>query len=277
MGPELAKSRFAQYAIVAMPQKSNQELRFEIEQYCKGYTRVLLIPDMTGLCSLGIRTREVGGEIGFEFRQRLFSFGAAVAKRTIDVFLCCVALVLLSPVFLLIAALVKLTSRGSIFFGHLRYGLDGNTFRAWKFRTMVPDASAKLAEFLARHPERLSEWERDHKLKDDPRVTLLGKWLRRLSFDELPQLVNVLLGQMSLVGPRPIVKAEIHKYGVGFELYSRVRPGITGLWQVSGRNNTSYEERVLLDEYYVHNWSVWLDIYILIRTLKVVATADGAY
>jgi len=142
---------------------------------------------------------------------------------------------------------------------------------------MVTNADRILADFLAAHPEFLMEWKRDHKLKNDPRVTSIGKWVRRYSLDELPQIINVILGQMSLVGPRPIVTAEIVKYGRGYSLYTRVQPGITGLWQVSGRNNTTYEERVALDEYYVHNWSIWLDAYILLRTIRTVITADGAY
>jgi lipopolysaccharide/colanic/teichoic acid biosynthesis glycosyltransferase len=142
---------------------------------------------------------------------------------------------------------------------------------------MIQNADNLLADHLAAHPEDLFEWQRDHKLKNDPRVTPIGRWLRRLSLDELPQLFNVLMGQMSLVGPRPIVKEEIQKYGRRYGLYSRVRPGITGLWQVSGRNNTTYDERIALDEYYVHNWSVWFDSYILLRTVKTVFWGEGAY
>jgi Undecaprenyl-phosphate galactose phosphotransferase WbaP len=186
-------------------------------------------------------------------------------------------LIVLAPLFALIAAVIKLTSKGPIFYGHLRYGLHGKNFRALKFRTMVADADRILADYLVSHAEYTPEWQRNHKLKSDPRITRVGKWLRRASLDELPQLINVLRRQMSLVGPRPIVKDEIPKYGRGYGLYTRVIPGITGLWQVSGRNNTTYEERVAYDEHYVHNWSVWLDLYILVRTIKTVITAEGAY
>ena len=179
--------------------------------------------------------------------------------------------------FVAIATIVKLSSRGPILYQQTRYGRNGKVFGALKFRTMLPDAERALAVYLQAHPESQLEWARDQKLKNDPRVTRIGKWLRYLSLDELPQLLNVLTGDMSLVGPRPIVAAEIEKYGRGYDLYTRVRPGITGLWQVSGRNNTTYEQRVSLDEYYVHNWSVWLDLYLLIRTFKVVCTAEGAY
>jgi lipopolysaccharide/colanic/teichoic acid biosynthesis glycosyltransferase len=139
------------------------------------------------------------------------------------------------------------------------------------------DAEQALADYLAKNLEAAEEWRRDHKLKNDPRVTRLGRILRKTSLDELPQLFNVVRGEMSLVGPRPIVDSEIQKYGASFALYRQVIPGLTGLWQVSGRNERSYDERVELDSYYVRNWSPWLDIYLLARTVKVVVTGYGAY
>jgi len=142
---------------------------------------------------------------------------------------------------------------------------------------MVPDANQVLARHLASDSELREEWRRSHKLRNDPRITRLGQVLRRTSLDELPQLWNVLRGQMSLVGPRPIVEEEIHRYGDGIGLYKKVRPGLTGLWQVSGRNNVSYEQRVNFDLYYVRNWSLWLDVYVLARTVKVVLLGDGAF
>ena len=148
---------------------------------------------------------------------------------------------------------------------------------AWKFRTMHPDGDAVLAAYLKKHPEACEEWERDHKLKNDPRVTPIGKILRSLSLDELPQIWNVIKGEMSLVGPRPIVAKEVAKYGSVFSKYSAVKPGITGMWQVSGRSETTYDERVRLDEYYVANWSPWLDIYILAKTVIILARRRGAY
>ncbi|MCU1291578.1 MAG: wcaJ 2, partial [Bryobacterales bacterium] len=222
--------------------------------------------------------REVGGELGFEFPQQLFHRGAGWLKRGLDIVLSTVLLTLLLPVFLFLCVAIKLTSGGSIFYGQKRYGRNGELFRAFKFRTMVQNADQVLVDHLRLHPEHLLEWQRDHKLKEDPRVTPVGKWLRRYSLDELPQLWNVLTGNMSLVGPRPIVHDEIRKYGNnGYDLYTRVLPGITGLWQVSGRNNTTYGERVAYDEYYVRNWSIWLDAYILARTVKTVLMAEGAY
>jgi lipopolysaccharide/colanic/teichoic acid biosynthesis glycosyltransferase len=142
---------------------------------------------------------------------------------------------------------------------------------------MVLDADRILEKFLAERPDLRREWERDHKLKNDPRVTRVGRLLRKTSLDELPQLWNVLMGDMSLVGPRPIVHQEIERYGASFELYTRVKGGLTGLWQVSGRNDTTYDQRVQLDTFYVRNWSVWLDLCILFRTIAVVLFGHGAY
>ena len=155
--------------------------------------------------------------------------------------------------------------------------MEGRRFRAWKFRTMHMNADALLQEHLERDPALRAEWEKDHKLKNDPRVTWIGKILRKTSLDELPQLWNVFCGEMSLVGPRPIVDAEIPKYGDHYDQYEKVPPGITGLWQISGRNNTSYEERVAFDAFYVRNWSPWFDLYILACTVKVVLRGEGAY
>jgi len=198
-------------------------------------------------------------------------------KRILDCATSSALLLLLSPLFATIAIAIKLTSRGPIFFGHRRFGRENRPFQMLKFRTMVVDADDILASYLEAHPEERLEWQRHQKLRNDPRITKVGKWLRRHSLDELPQLLNVFAGEMSLVGPRPIMEAEILKYGGSYRLYTRVLPGITGLWQVSGRNNTTYEERIGLDEYYVCNRSIWLDLHILIRTIRVVLTAEGAY
>jgi Undecaprenyl-phosphate galactose phosphotransferase WbaP len=267
----------AHYAILAEPPQSRTALHHMIQDQCKGYRHILLVPDLHGICSLGICAREIGGEIGFEVPQRLFHRTAGMTKRALDLLVTSLALILLSPVFVFIAIAIKLTSSGPVFYGHTRHGRDRKLFRAVKFRTMFQNGDSILLEYFKEHPEELARWQQDHKLRRDPRVTSVGRWLRRSSLDELPQLFNVLFGDMSLVGPRPIISAEIHKYGRGFDLYSRVRPGVTGLWQVSGRSNTTYPERVGFDEYYVRNWSIWLDTYILVRTIRVVLKAEGAY
>jgi Undecaprenyl-phosphate galactose phosphotransferase WbaP len=177
----------------------------------------------------------------------------------------------------LIGILVRLDSPGPLFYRHSRIGKDGRMFRMLKFRTMVIDADVVLEEYLLKHPELRLEWEESQKLKNDPRITRIGKFLRRFSLDEVPQFWNILKGQMSAVGPRPIVANEVRFYKGVFTLYKRVSPGLTGLWQVSGRNDTKYDERVHFDEYYIRNWSIWLDVYILIRTIWVVIRRKGAY
>jgi Undecaprenyl-phosphate galactose phosphotransferase WbaP len=198
-------------------------------------------------------------------------------KRTVDLVLTMAGGLLLLPLLFYIAVAVKLSSRGPVLYGHERIGRGGRRFRAWKFRSMLQHSDQVLEAYLEAHPDLRAEWEKDHKLRYDPRITKIGRFIRLTSLDELPQLWNVVRGQMSLVGPRPIVDAEIVKYGPYYQLYTMVQPGITGLWQVSGRNNTTYQERVELDAYYVRNWSPWMDVYLLIRTIKIVIFAHGAY
>ena len=198
-------------------------------------------------------------------------------KRAIDLSLTLIGGALLLPFLLLIAALIKLSSPGPVIFRQRRVGYGGREFVCWKFRTMVCNGDEVLAAHLERDPEARAEWNRDHKLRRDPRVTSIGRLLRKTSLDELPQLWNVLRGEMSLVGPRPIVPAEIPDFGSSFKAFCSVLPGITGLWQVSGRNHTTYSEHVELDRFYAENYSLWLDIYILILTVKVVLFRQGAY
>lgn len=198
------------------------------------------------------------------------------AKRVFDISVSSVALIALSPVMLLIAGLIRLDG-GSSLFGHKRLGRNGRTFPCLKFRTMVMGADEILKEHLKNNPEAAEEWNATQKLQNDPRVTRLGKFLRSTSLDELPQLINVLKGDMSLVGPRPIVRNEIEHYNNDIIHYYRVRPGITGLWQVSGRNDVSYAERVQMDSWYVRNWSLWHDIAIICKTFPAVLKRSGAY
>ncbi len=181
------------------------------------------------------------------------------------------------PSSLAIAVAIVRESPGPVLYRQRRIGFNGREIRVYKFRTMVQDAERVLEECLARDASLCREWRDSRKLKDDPRITRVGRWLRKYSLDELPQLLNVLRGEMSLVGPRPIVAEEVSRYGELYGVYTRARPGLTGLWQISGRNDLSYEERVTLDAYYISNWSVWLDIYILTRTLPVVLRGEGAY
>jgi Undecaprenyl-phosphate galactose phosphotransferase WbaP len=198
-------------------------------------------------------------------------------SRLLDLSLILFAAPYIVLAFLVIAILIKLDSPGPVFFRQKRIGRFGRKFHIYKFRTMFQNADQHLQNYLDNFPELKVQWLATHKLKQDPRVSRLGSVLRKLSLDELPQIWNIIVGDMSLVGPRPIVDAEVEKYGKCFDLYIQVRPGLTGLWQVSGRNDTTYERRVELDEYYVRNQSLKLDLQILWKTVFVVLRKDGAY
>jgi len=273
-----------QYAIVAMPGVERSRSLAITRRFLKTFPHLILIPDLFGFASLWVQSQDLGGVLGLEVRQRLLMPIPQVVKRIMDVglILLCSPFILL--VTLLIAFFIKLDSPGPVFYGSMRLGKGGKHFRMWKFRSMVANADRLLERYLQLNPQYRKEWEETHKLKDDPRITRVGKWLRKTSLDELPQIWNVLVGEMSLVGPRPIPIYEVGFYekearihgGIN-DLYCQVRPGISGLWQISGRNDTTYEERVALDTYYVRNWSPWLDIIILARTVLVVLTGKGAY
>lgn len=198
-----------------------------------------------------------------------------IIKRLIDIIGSLALLVLFSPLFLVVALMVSLDG-GPVFYRHKRIGRDGKPFGCLKFRTMILGAEACLNEYLSYHPDQRTEWEKDQKLAFDPRITAIGNVLRRLSLDELPQLANVLVGQMSLVGPRPVTEGELKHYGASAAAYLAVRPGLTGPWQVSGRNDVSYATRVAMDEAYVRNFSLWNDIVILLRTPGIVLSKKGA-
>ncbi|ONF49513.1 hypothetical protein RSM1_08715 [Methylobacterium radiotolerans] len=198
------------------------------------------------------------------------------AKRGLDIAVAATALFLLLPLLILIAALVYAGDRKAPIFRHMRVGRDGRRFGCLKFRSMVTDGDAVLAAHLAAHPQARAEWAATHKLRDDPRVTAIGYVLRKTSLDELPQLWNVLRGEMSLVGPRPIVPAEVARYGRAFPTCFAVPPGVTGLWQVSGRSDTTYAERVALDLDYATRWTLHRDLAIILRTVPAVLAQRGS-
>lgn len=200
-----------------------------------------------------------------------------VTKRAVDIIGASCILLFVMPVFLLIVAVIALAGDGPIFFAHQRVGRNGVAFRCLKFRTMRTDADYVLARHLAECPAARREWAQTRKLRNDPRVLAIGRLLRRSSLDELPQLINVLRGEMSLVGPRPIVDDEAPNYGVDFAYYLVLRPGITGLWQISGRNDTTYAERVAFDVRYVRERSLIGDVGILLRTIVVVVNGRGVH
>lgn len=200
-----------------------------------------------------------------------------IIKYIFDMVLTIIGTICISPILICIAIWIYKDSPGPIIFKHMRVGKDGKIFPCYKFRSMCVDAKEKLEELLQNDPEARAEWERDFKLKHDPRITKSGAFLRRTSLDELPQIFNVLKGEMSLVGPRPIIKDEMERYGNRIDDYLMVKPGIAGIWQCSGRSDTTYQERVQMDSWYVRNWSVWLDIMILWKTIEAVVAKKGAY
>jgi Undecaprenyl-phosphate galactose phosphotransferase WbaP len=205
------------------------------------------------------------------------TYSYRVMKRVFDI----CAVTLIAPLVLVLGAVIALLlfldSPGPIFFSHSRIRRGGKYFSMWKFRTMCCNGAEVLERHFDQHPEDRVEWERSWKLRNDPRVSNLGAFLRRTSLDELPQIWNVLVGEMSLVGPRPIVYEEVERYGSDYAFYAAVKPGITGLWQTSGRSSLTYAERVALDRFYVENWSFWFELKILFRTIRSVASSEGAY
>jgi exopolysaccharide production protein ExoY len=203
-------------------------------------------------------------------------FHYCLAKRVLDILSVCVLLPYLAPLFLVVAIIVRISSPGPILFRQRRIGRFGREFTLWKFRSMYMNGDEILRKHLETNPEAAREWNQTHKLKNDPRVTSLGRILRRTSLDELPQFLNVLAGSMSLVGPRPIVSAEKAQYRDAYFFYTSAKPGLTGLWQVSGRSNLSYPQRVVLDEEYIRKWNLGLDLHILWRTAAAVWASKGA-
>lgn len=239
---------------------------------------VVLVADVPGVPLHGMRTTYVKSHelLLMQVRDNLSRWHVRFFKRCLDLGGAIFISVMLAPFLLYIAWQVR-KDGGNAIYGHPRIGRDARPFNCYKFRSMVVDANAKLADLLERDPEAKRDWERDFKLKDDPRVTRVGSFLRRTSLDELPQLWNVIRGDMSLVGPRPIVQAELARYAADVPYYLMARPGMTGLWQVSGRNDADYTTRVYLDAWYVRNWSLWYDIAILFMTVRTVCKRDGAY
>lgn len=243
-----------------------------------GMRDVSVIPAMRGVPLYGtdisyFLSHEV---ILLRLRHNLTRLPARFIKRAMDIVVSACLLVIFMPLLLTLAAVVK-SDGGPAFFGHMRLGLGGKKFPCYKFRSMVPNASELLKEILAKDPIARAEWEKDFKLKNDIRITQIGKFLRKTSLDELPQLWNVFMGHMSLVGPRPIVESELERYKEDADYYLMAKPGMTGLWQVSGRNDTDYATRVYLDAWYVKNWSLWYDISILCKTAGVMIRPKGAY
>lgn len=276
---EVIRSTGVKDIIVAAPGLAPQELCSLINRIQPLVKNVSFIPNFIGIPMSNLEVKSLFNEklMVLQLGNNLARPANRFLKRTFDVVLTLLGLPVVIPLCLVLAVLIWIDHPGPIFFAHYRIGKNGVTFPCYKFRSMIPNAQDVLEKYLQENPEAREEWESDFKLKNDPRVTKLGAFLRRTSLDEFPQLLNVLKGEMSLVGPRPIVKEEIEKYGEYIQDYYLVSPGITGMWQVSGRSDTTYEERVSMDSWYVRNWSVWIDVMYLLKTFGVVIKGKGAY
>jgi undecaprenyl-phosphate galactose phosphotransferase len=266
--------------IIAIPSLNSNNLNDLINKIHRNTKNVFIVPALNDIGLLNSEIYNLFNEKMFllKIENHLESSINQAIKRLFDLTLSVLMLPILLPTILIIGVLIKLDSRGPIFYTQERVGKNGKKFKVIKFRSMYTNAYELLKEFLEKNPELRQEYETFRKLKNDPRVTKVGKFLRKTSLDELPQIFNVLKGEMSLVGPRPVTKEEIDKYYKDYAIYYyEVLPGITSLWQISGRSDTSYDERVELDVWYVKNWNLWLDIVILIKTIKVVLKREGAY
>lgn len=253
------------YALLVLD-SINAQNQDAVRQLTRHFAKTLFVFSFLGPINLWVTSTDLGGRIALETHQKLLDPGRQRLKRCLDLLFSGLVLIPALPLGLVLALLIKCEDKGPVFYRQQRLGRRGLPISILKFRTMVPDADKILKKHLAADPALAEEWAACQKLQRDPRITKIGAFIRRTSLDELPQLWNVLKGELSLVGPRPIVTDEIIKYGDAYDLYRRVRPGLTGLWQVSGRSNLSYDTRVRLDTYYIRNWSVWFDIYILAKT-----------
>ncbi|MBN2536722.1 undecaprenyl-phosphate galactose phosphotransferase WbaP [candidate division WOR-3 bacterium] len=237
---------------------------------------VLVVPNSALLRTQAVETEPVGNLLVMRYRDNLLRPTNVFSKRIVELVLCTTIQVLLLPLTGLVALLVKVSSPGPVLFRQPRIGRNRELFNCLKFRTMRVDAESRLQELLARNPSVREEWEKYARMTNDPRVTTIGRFLRRFSLDELPQFWNVLRGEMSLIGPRPYLPRESGQIGDYLDTIVRVRPGMTGLWQVSGRSALPFRERLVLDEFYIRNWSLWMDFSILLRTFWVVLSGRGA-
>ncbi|WP_166178462.1 undecaprenyl-phosphate galactose phosphotransferase WbaP [Rubrobacter tropicus] len=263
--------------IFAMPHTRREHLERLVHWASFGFRHVTVIPNLEGVANSAVVARDLAGVFGVEIRYNLLDTWVRRVKRALDLLATAAGGIFVVPLLLVLCMLVRLESGGPIFYTDTRLGRNGEPFSCLKFRTMIPDAEDALRRILERDPEARAEYARYHKLREDPRVTRVGRFLRRTSLDELPQLWNVLKGEMSLVGPRPYLPRESGDIGVTQSDILRVYPGMTGPWQVSGRSTTSFEDRVRMDAHYVRDWSVWLDLVLLARTVKALATDRSAF
>ncbi len=278
LGPASGVTRQAAVAILAMPGIGRARTVELLEGPLSVYRNVVIIPDLFDMESLWVQASDFNGVLGLKVTRNLLNPVARAVKRAFDVIAVLLTAPVWLPVCLIVALAIWLEDRANPVFLQKRVGLNGSLFNTWKFRTMLPNAEEVLRRTLQTNPELRAEWEANYKLRRDPRITRVGTFLRKTSFDELPQLINVLLGDMSLVGPRPLPAYHYQQLSEQVQrLRERVRPGMTGLWQVSGRSEAGNAGMERWDPYYVRNWSMWLDLVILFRTVRVVLLGSGAY
>lgn len=277
LAPSLARDAGVPCAVVVRPDRAQRDLQQLIEQEGRFFRHMLVLPEHAGLASPWVHARDLNGLLSFEVQPRLLRPWRQRCKRCVDLLAALAGLLLFLPLALLVALLIRLDSPGPALFVQYRLGRDGRCFRMIKFRTMYQNAGALLAQRLREDPQARAEYAAYQKLQDDPRVTRVGRWLRKLSIDEWPQFINVLRGEMSLIGPRPYLPSELEQMQKKDRLILRALPGITGSWQVAGRSMLTFENRLDLDVDYIRNWSVSLDLYLLARTLPAVLSKKGAY
>ena len=277
IGPEIVKRYNIKMAIVAMPGLDAKKLKTLLNSSVSAFRYNVIIPNFFNISSIWMSVRDFNGILGIDTSNKLNLTWNLVVKRFMDIAIVILGGILVSPFLLIIALLIKINSPGPVLYKQKRLGRNGKHFYAYKFRSMIIDADQQLKKVLEADHALKREWEENHKLYKDPRITAIGKLLRRTSIDEFPQLINILKGEMSLAGPRPIVDAEMEKYGEDYAKVFSIRPGLTGLWQVSGRSDANYLDRVAYDIYYLQSWSVWLDLWIIFKTFGAVIIGRGAY
>lgn len=275
----IATTRSARIQTAVFVQSRTQEgsaFQVRLEQMHKWFPTTLVVLTDSPLGSLWVQTLDLEGRLTLKTEYHLLNRFSLFIKRFMDIAFCAASAPFLVPVFVFIALLIKIDSRGPVFFVQPRLGRGGSTFPCLKFRTMVVSAEDRLKDLLDRDPAARAEYQTYHKLARDPRITRIGRFLRKFSFDELPQFWHVLTGDMSLVGPRAYMPSEMPEIGDYAGLILQIRPGLTGWWQVTGRHGTTFQQRLRLDEYYLSNWSPWLDIFIIVKTVWVLASGHGA-
>jgi len=277
IGPEIVKKYNIKMAIIAMPKLESQKLKHLMNTSVSAFRYNVIIPNFFNISNIYMSVRDFNGVLGIDTSNKFKLAINRGIKRFVDLGVVIIGGIVILPFLLSIALLIKLTSPGPVLYKQKRLGRNGKHFYAYKFRSMAIDADEKLNKLLESDPELKTEWDETHKLVNDPRITRFGKFLRRTSFDEFPQLINILKSEMSLVGPRPITDSEVDKYGDDYSRIFSIKPGLTGMWQVSGRSDTKYNDRILYDIYYLQSWSVWLDMWIIYKTFGVVFIGKGAY